>query len=256
MRHGHNLMRDGERFPEDQAEVVLSTEAVEWIAEHVEESRWDEVLDDILALFTQPAGKHPLSNRGGTDRLAGLNTTATLGADCRIVFRSSVSSEGTGLIEIIALGKRSDNRIYDAVNALITSGKLTEDEAQSVWEMLALYETTAEKHGLELWDYRPEPAPPGLIRSAVASGALPLEIAEQLTKDEINEALTHAWDPERGEPDPARALAAALGRVATSSTPERIMAQRSKPRCGAHMPIADQPCIRVRGHAGAHRAVA
>lgn len=247
-------MRDGERFPDDQAEVVLSTEAVEWIADNVEQSRWDEVLDDIRDLFTQPAGKHPLSNRRGTDRLAGLNTTATLGTECRIVFRSSVSAEGTGLIEIIALGSRSNNRIYDAVNALVASGKLTDDEAQSIWDMLALYEQTAEKHGLELWDYRPEPAPQGLIKSAVAAGALPLEIAEQLTKDEINEALAHAWNQTTGDLDPDAALAAALRRVATSSTPERIVAQRGKARCGAHMPIANRPCIRIRGHAGAHRA--
>lgn len=247
-------MRDGEKFPGDQAEVVLTSEAVDWIADNVEQTRWDEVLDDIRALFTRPAGKHALSNRSATDRLAGLSTTATLGTDCRIVFRSSVSAEGTGLIRIIALGTRSDNRIYDAVNALLASGKLTDDEAQSIWDMLELYDQTAEKHGLELWDYRPVPAPEGLIKTVVASGALSQEIAEQLTKDEINAAMENAWDPETGELDPERALAAALDRVAGSSTPERVIAQRAEPRCGAHMPIADRPCIRVRGHAGAHRA--
>lgn len=248
-------MRGGEKLPDDQAEVVLTSEAVDWIADNVEQSRWDVVLDDIRALFTQPAGKHTLSNRTATDRLAGLNTTATLGTGCRIVFRSSISAEGIGLIQILALGARSDNRIYDAVNALVASGKLTDDEAQSIWDMLALYDRTAEKHGLELWDYRPDPAPEGLIKTAVVSGALPQEIAEQLTKDEINEALANAWNPETGEPDPDRALAAALDRVAGSSTPERIIVQRAAPRCGAHMPVADKPCIRVRDHAGAHRAM-
>lgn len=249
-------MRDGERLPGDQAEVVLTSEAVDWIADNVEQSHWDEVLDDITALFAQPAGKHPLSNRSAADRLAGLNTTATLSGHYRIVFRSSVSADGTGLLQILALGPRSDNRIYDAVNALVASGKLTEDEAQSIWDMIALYDQTAEKYGLELWDFRPEPAPEGLIKAAVLSGALPRDFAEQLTKDEINEAIANAWDPETGEPDPDRALEAALGRIASSSTPERIIAQRSEPRCGAQMPIAGKPCIRIRAHAGAHRATA
>jgi len=248
-------MRVGERLPGDQAELVLATQVEDWIAENVEESRFDEILDDIVALFAQPWGKHPLSNRTVSDHLAGLNTATTLGGDHRIVFRASTSAEGTGLIEVVAIGPRSGNRVYDAVNALVASGRLDQASVQSIWNMLELYERTAEKHGLELWDYRPDPAPAGLVKSAVAVGALPQGTAEVLSTDELNAALAHAWDPESGELDPARALSAALERVAGSADPERLIALREEPRCGAPMPRAKAPCIRRRGHAGAHRAV-
>lgn len=247
-------MRVGDRLPDGQAEVVLSSHVEEWIADNVDEAQWDEVLDDLTALFTKPWGKHPLSNRTAADQLAGLNTTATLRGDHRIVYRVSVSPEGTGLIEIIAMGPRTSNRIYDAVNALVASGTLDEDEVQSIWAMLELYEHTAEKHGLELWDYRPDPAPTGLVKSAVAIGALPQELAEMLSADELNAAIANAWDPDTGELDPTRALHAALERVAGSSDPERIVALRVEARCGAFMPRAKAPCVRRRGHAGAHRA--
>lgn len=246
-------MREGERLPHDQAEVTFSTQIEDWVANNVERARWDEVLDDIVALFTQPWGKHPLSNRG-TSQLAGLNTTATLRNEYRIVYQVSVSPEGTGVIEILAIGPRSNNRIYDAASALISSGKLSAEEAQSVWDMLTLYETTAEKHGLELWDCQPDPAPPGLIKSAVAIEALPQEVAELLAADEINAAMANAWDPDTGELDPARAMRAALSRVAGSANPERIITLREKPRCGAPLPRAGKPCIRRGGHPGAHRA--
>lgn len=249
-------MRVGESLPGDQAEVVFTTEAEEWIASHVEDSQWDELLDDVVALFTQPWGKHPLSNRHASDLLAGLNTTATLRGAYRIVFRSALSPEGTGLIEILAIGPRSNNRIYDAVNSLIGSGKLSDDVMQSIWDMLEIYETTAEKHGLELWDFQPEPAPPGLIKSAVTIGVLPQELAEVLSADEINAAMADSWDPDTGDLDPVRALRAAVQRVAGSADPERIFASRQEPRCSAHMPRADKPCARRRGHPGAHRATA
>lgn len=247
-------MRVGDSLPSDQAEVIFTTEAEEWIASHVEDSQWDEFLDDVVALFTQPWGKHPLSNRNASDQLAGLNTTATLRGDYRIVFRATISPEGTGLIEILAIGPRSNNRIYDSVNSLINNGKLNDDEVQSIWDMLEIYETTAEKHGLELWDYTPKPAPTGLIKSAVTIGALPQDLAEILSADEINAALADAWDPVTGDLDPARALRAAVERVAGSADPERIIALRQEPRCNAHMPRADRPCARRRGHPGAHRA--
>lgn len=242
-------MRVGEHFPGDQAELVLSAHVEEWIAEHVEQSQWDEVLDDLTALFSKPWGKHPLSNA-----LAGLNTASTLRGDYRIVFRSSISPEGTGLIEVVAIGPRSNNRIYDAVNALVASGTLDQDVVQSIWDMLEVYETTAQKYGLELWDYRPDPAPKGLVKSVVAVGALEQDVAELLSADELNAALAHAWDPASGALDPGRALRAALDRVAGSSDPERILAQREQPRCNAFMPRAKAPCIRRRDHAGAHRA--
>lgn len=248
-------MREGESLPHDQAEVTFTAEAVEWIADNITESQWDEVLDDVVALFSQPWGKHPLSNRGATGRLAGLNTTATLRGDHRIVFRSSISPEGTGCIEILAIGPRSNHRIYDAVAALMRSGKLTDDEVQSIWDMLEIYESTAEKHGLELWDYQPEPAPPGLVKAAVAMGALAPAVAERLSSDELTAAMEHAWDPDTGALDPARALRSALERVAGSADPERVLSFREAPRCGAFMPRARRPCVRIREHAGAHRAV-
>lgn len=247
-------MRAGDHFPDDQAELVLSTQVEEWIAENVEQSQFDELLDDLVELFTKPWGKHPLSNRGADDRLAGLNTTATLHGDYRIVYRASISASGTGLIEVIAIGARSGNRVYDAVNALIASGKLSADEVRSIWDMLELYEQAAEKHGLERWDYRPDPPPAGLVKSAVAVGALPEEVAELLSIDELTAAIANAWDPDTGELDPDRALAAALERVSGSTDPERLIARREEPRCGALMPRAKAPCIRRRGHAGAHRA--
>lgn len=36
--------------------------------------------------------------------------------------------------------------------------------------------------------------------------------------------------------------------------PERLISTRKDPRCAALMPRAKAPCIRRRGHAGAHRA--
>ncbi|MDO5662430.1 MAG: hypothetical protein Q4G40_07035 [Brachybacterium sp.] len=247
-------MREGDRLPGDQAEVVFTTEAVDWIADNIEHSQHDAFFDSVVALFAQPWGKHTLSNRTRTDRLAGLNTIETLGGGHRVVFRSSISPHGTGLIQILAIGPRAAGRIYDSVNALIASGKLTDDEAQSVWDMLALYDHVAEKHGLEVWDYQPEPAPPGLVKTVVASGVLPAGIAEVLSVDELNAAMEHGWDLQTGEVDPDRALAAALDRVAGSADPTRILHVREDTRCTAHMPISDKPCIRRRDHPGAHRS--
>ncbi|MCI1748320.1 MAG: hypothetical protein LKI24_09610 [Acidipropionibacterium sp.] len=246
-------MRTGEHLPGDQAEVVLSDDVIDWIVDHVTEDQRDEILDDIVDLFAQPWGKHPLSNRRRTDRLAGLNTASTLSGDYRIVFRSSVD-RGVGLIEIIAIGPRSGHRIYDAVNALIATGKLDEGLVQQIWDLLALYQDTADRFGLELWDYRPPAAPDGLVRAAAASGALPADSARLLSSDELMAAMADAWDPVTGKPDIERALAAAVRRVAGSSDPERVLARREEPRCGVLMPRARKPCIRRRGHPGAHRA--
>lgn len=121
-------MRDGEKLPNDQAEMVLSVEAVEWIARNIEESAWDGFLDDLVVLFTRPWGEHPLSNLGGASRLAGLNTATTLGGDHRIVFRVSVSDRGTGLIEVIAIGLRRNNRIYDSDSALLSVARSSDPE--------------------------------------------------------------------------------------------------------------------------------
>lgn len=249
-------MRKGEHFPDDQAEVVIADGVIDWIVDNITDEQRDQILDDIVALFRRPWGKHPLSNHTAADHLAGLNTATTLAGDHRIVFRSVVTEHGVGLIEIIAIGPRKDNRVYDAVNALLACGSLDPSLEQQIWALLAVYEETAERFGLELWDYRPEPAPPGLVRSSIASGALTEDVAKLLSTDEITAALADAWDPETGEPDPDRALAAAVRRVAASNDPERLMKIRGEPRCGAYMTRADDYCVRRRGHAGAHRATA
>lgn len=247
-------MRKGEHLPDDQAEVVLSLDVLEWIAENTTDEQRGEVLDDIVALFAQPWGKHPLSNKDGHDRLAGLNTASTLRGHARVVFRSGISAEGTGLIEIVAIGPRSDNRVHDAVNALVGCGRLDAAVVEQIWDLLAVFEDTAERFGLELWDYQPTPAPEGLVKTAVATGIMPQEIAQRLSKDELTAALENAWDPQTGELDPDRALRTALHRVAGSADPERLLAVRAEPRCNAPMPRAKKPCVRRRGHPGAHRA--
>lgn len=188
-------MRSGEHFPDDQAELVISDEAIEWIADNLTASEQDEFLDDLTTLFRRPWGKHPLSNRSAADHLAGLNTASTLSGDHRIVFRSTVSAQGTGLIEVIAIGPRTSNRIYDAVNALVASGKLDDSITQQIWDLLSLLEDTVDRYGLESWDYFPPEA-----------------------------------------------------------DPEHVFSSRGEPRCGAQLPRAGRPCIRRRGHPGAHRS--
>lgn len=249
-------MLTGEHFSGDQAEVVISDDVTEWMIDNITDSQRDEVLDDVVALFTQPWGKHPLSNRNTADHLAGFNTATTLRGDYRIVFRSTVTSAGTGLIQVVAIGRRTDSRVYDAVNALLCCGHLDPSLEQQIWDLLKIFEDTAERFGLELWDYQPQPASAGLVKAAVVTGALTREVAERLSADEITAALEEAWDPDTGELDPERALKAALRRVASSSDPEQILKVRSEPRCGAYMVRAKAPCIRRRGHPGAHRATA
>lgn len=109
--------------------------------------------------------------------------------------------------------------------------------------------------GLDGWDYRPERAPEGLIRAAVAAGLLDSTIAAVMTKDEINAAMSHGWRP--AGPDPAAALRAALGRARAGVDPgdlQRIVTGRAEQRCAAVLPRASAACIRLAGHPGAHRA--
>lgn len=246
-------MQRDEHLPDDQAEVVVSDDVVEWLATNVTAAEREQVFDDIVSLFTRPWGKHPLSNRSRTDRLAGLNTVTTIDGTHRVVYRAGVSPQGVGLIEVLAIGPRRDNAVYDAVNAMLATGRL-DDVAEQIWGLLAIYEDTARRFGLELWDYAPPPAPESLVRSAVAAGVLPESVARLLSADEIMTALSHAWDPATGRPDPAGAVAAAVRRVSGSSDPDRLLADRGDPRCGAPMPRAKAPCIRRAGHPGAHRA--
>lgn len=248
-------MRDGEKFENDQAEMVLSDGVIDWIAENIEDSELDGFFQDLSDLFVRPWGKHPLSNRNKTDNLAGLNTATTLGGEHRIVFRSYIDECGTGVIRIIAIGPRKDNRVYDAINALVASGKLTEEEVRSIWEALSQHSHVTEKYGLEQWDYLPPLASPNMVKVAVTSGVLSEDVARLLSTDELNAAFENGWDLETGKPDPRRAQDAALSKAATSASPERILTSRSAPRCAVFMPIAKAKCIRRRGHPGAHRSV-
>lgn len=241
-------MRPGESFPNDQAEVVFSEQAIEWLAEH-NDADANAVIDDIVALCRSPWGKHRLSNRHAGDRLAGLNTAETLCGDQRIIFRSR-TVDGVGLVEVICIGPRTGNRVYDLANMLVSTGKLSDEEVADIWDMLAILGTTADHPGLEGWDHAPEPAPPGLVKAAVASGALTEEVAARLSIEELTAAMAAAFDTPTGRPDPHRGTSASLG-------PESQLALsgRAEPRCGALMPRAQRPCVRRAGHPGPHRSV-
>ncbi|MFI6170069.1 hypothetical protein ACIBCN_25030 [Nocardia sp. NPDC051052] len=109
--------------------------------------------------------------------------------------------------------------------------------------------------GLDGWDYRPEPAPAGLIRTVAAAGLLDETIARVMSKDEINAAMSQGWGPDG--PDPRAALRAALARARAGVDPgdlNRIVAGRGEPRCDAVLPRAGAACIRRKDHPEPHRA--
>lgn len=243
-------MRPGERLPDDQAEVVFTEQSIEWLIETVTAAEREEVFDTIVRLITSPAGKHPLSNRGTTD-LVGFNTVEACQRAYRIIYRAR-RDDGVGTIEVIAIGLRRDGEVYAEAHDLIHSGKLTEQEQTQIWDALRLVDETKERLGLEQWDYFEDSAPEGLIRAAVAGDIIDEDVARMLTKGELNAAVEAAWAG--GALDREAALTAAMRRVASSATPDRVFASRRDPRCGVRMPLADKPCIRRRGHAGAHRS--
>ena len=243
-------MRAGEKLPDDQAEVVFADHCIEWLDRNLNGNDRDTVLDDIIDLCRNPYGKHPLSNRQNS-RLAGFNTVESVERKLRIVYRTGAEDE-VGLIEVIAIGYRRNNAVYDVASALVETGRLTEAESTQIWDALNLLDSVRERLGLESWDYAEKPAPEGLQKAAVASGLLDSETASLLSTDEVNAAMAAGWSD--SGPDPAAALDAALGRVATSTTPERVLRFRQDDRCGATMPIAGTPCIRRAGHPGAHRS--
>ncbi|MGM7668555.1 hypothetical protein [Microbacterium sp. A93] len=233
---------------------MVSDAVIEWIDSNVSIDEQLQVLEDIVAICRVPWGKHTLSNRGG-QKLAGFNTAESVDRTYRIVFRSSITNSGTELVEVVAVGHRHDNLVYDVANALVASGVLTDAEVQQIWEMLELLDgAMATVTGLGQWDYIPGPAPAGLQQATVASGLLDERVAKLLTTDEITAAMSAGWDPDTGEHRPEWALEAALHRLTSSADPDRFLALRGEPRCGAPMKIAKAPCIRPRGHAGAHRA--
>ena len=246
-------MRSGSSFPDDQAEVVLGDAFVEYL-DRLTESEQIRVIEDVVALCHNPAGKHPLSNKAGS-HLAGWNTLDVLGGEHRVVFASRVV-DGVGTLEILCAGPRRADAAYTIASALIATGHLTDDEITEIWQALALLDVVAEDVGLDGWDYTPVPAPDGLRRSAVAAGVLDEETAALLSRDEINAAMEAGWGPSGA--DRTLALDAALHRARSNARfhGAHAFADRLAPRCGALMPRARQTCIRKHGHPGPHRSVA
>ncbi|WP_293698864.1 hypothetical protein [uncultured Agrococcus sp.] len=245
-------MQTGEHFPHDQAEVVFSDAAVEWLVAHEDEFDTDQLLDDVADLMRRPWGKKPLANRADTPGLAGYNTAEAEHRNLRIVFRSTVS-DGVGQIQIITIGKRDNNRVYEIASDLVASGKLSAEEEWQIWELLRSISLQREILGLEEWEYQPPPAPEGMVKSVVAAGILDEVTASKLSIEELNAAMAAAWDDD-GTVNVQRALEAAFSRVARSSSPDRILRTRAEQRCDAYMPRAKEHCIRREGHPGAHRS--
>lgn len=244
-------MRRGGRLPDDQAEVVFTDAFVEQLGELSGEHR-EEVLAEVVNLCSAPGGKHPLHAP-----LAGWNTLDVLAGHKRVIYKAT-DVDGVGLIEILCLGPRSDNEVYDMAAGLADSGLLEPDEVTQLWDALAVLEVVAEDVGLDGWDYQPPPAPSGMVRAAVNAGVLDEETASLLSKPELEAALEHGWG-ERG-PDPEAALAAALerarrrGRRVAGSEAAGVVKGRATPRCRAEMPRARARCIRRKDHPGPHRS--
>ncbi|HEY0216450.1 MAG TPA: hypothetical protein VGC57_08675 [Cellulomonas sp.] len=252
-------MRAGGWLPGDQAEIVFSYAFVDQIAALSEQDRYD-VLAAVLQLCADPGGTHALGARSGSRALVGWNTLAVLRREKRVVYRVDEAGASIG---VLCLGPRRDGEVYDVAVALIRSGLLSDEHVTQIWEALALFETLADDLGLDGWDYRPEPAPEGLRRAAVATGLVEEALAALLASDEITAALEHGWGPDG--PDPEKALRAAMARARggagfdsaewrSRAEDERIVRGRMQPRCAAVMPRARTACIRRAGHPGPHRA--
>jgi hypothetical protein len=245
----------GERFPGEQAEIVFTDVFVEYLEDELTVDQRIQVLVEVVGLCINPVGTHPLSNRTRTDELAGWNTLEVLHREHRVVFGSRVFN-GVGVIEVLCAGPRREGAAYDIANALIKSGKLTDEEATEIWQAIELLDIVAEQAELDGWDYAPAPAPAGMVKAAVASGLLVESIAEKLSLAELQAALEHGWSG--GSPNPAAALNAAL--LAARSNARRpfdataIIESRGADRCDVVLPRAKAKCIRRSGHAGPHRS--
>lgn len=241
-------MRRAERFPNNQAEVVCSDIFVEQLEKLSGDERLD-VLSGVIALCENPVGKHPLRAP-----LAGWNTLAVLNGLRRVIYKGSLV-RGVGLIEVLCLGPRRNEEVYDMADALAATGRLTDEEVTQLWVALALLEIVVEHVGLDGWDYRPEPASAGIRKTAIRSGLLDADTAAVLSKDEVLSAMQHGWGAKGA--DPVKALRAALERARGSvdqAAMSRIIAGRQQQRCGAAMPRAGVRCIRRKSHPGPHRA--
>lgn len=209
-----------------------------------------EVVAEVIRFCDDPAGKHPLRAP-----LVGWNTLDVLGGHHRVVFRASIVNN-CGLIEVLCLGPRSADEVYDIAHALVDAHLLTDDEVTALWDALAILDIIEEEVGLDGWDYAPPPAPDGMVRAAVAAGVLDVSVARLMSLHELQAALEHGWT--RGEPDPEAAILAALerarSRVREVVDARSIVLARLDTRCGVLMPRAKSRCIRRTDHPGPHRA--
>ena len=120
--------------------------------------------------------------------------------------------------------------MYDVAEGLRSAGLLSEEAFTQIWEALNLLDVTAADVGLDEWDFLPTPAPEGMRKAAVAAGALTQDIADLLSKDEIEAALENAWGPD-GAVDPLRALHAAIAWNRSSNRRDvaLILSNRQRP---------------------------
>ena len=250
-------MLRGESFPEDQAYIFFNDAFVEFLEDLTEQQKID-VLAEVVVLCKNPVGSHTLSNRQG-QKLAGWNTVDVLEKQYRVIFASKIDHvDGTpvGSVEVLVAGPRKAEAAYDMAAALVKSGRIKPDEMTEIWEALALLDIAAETVGLDGWDYRPLPAPDGLVKAAAAAGLLDVETASWLSIDEINTAMAEGWQAD-GTQDPVAALSAALSRARTrveGMDLSQIMKRRKEQRCDAVLKRTGQLCIRREGHPGAHRS--
>lgn len=242
-------MRRGGRFPDDQAQVVFSDAVIDQLDDLTEDQQV-AVVAEIILLCDAPGGRHPLRAP-----LAGWNTLDVLSRQHRVIYKATTVG-GTGLLEVLCLGPRSENEVYDMAVGLTQSGLLAPDEVTDLWDALGLLDVLAEDVGLDGWDYSPPPAPPGMQRAAVAAGVVDAETASLLSKPELEAAMEAAWAGPGHSPDQEAALVAALERARrNAAVPDRsAITGRKAPRCAAPMPRAAGRCIRRRGHPGPHRA--
>lgn len=247
-------MRGNARFPDDQAEIVFAEPFLLYLSDLTGDER-ESVLTTVVAICSNPAGKHPLSNRSVGDQLAGLNTVEVLERRHRVVFASRLEN-GVGLVEVICAGPRTGNAVYDVANSLVRSGVLTEEESTQIWDSLALLDIIAEAVGLDGWDYAPRPAEAHLVRALVKLNLLPADIAAVVSRTEADAAMRDGYDG-TGEPNQNAAMAAVL-HAARGRSDYRdagdVLRRRTDSRCAAELPRARAQCIRRFGHPGPHRS--
>lgn len=244
-------MKPGDRLPGDQAEIAFSDRFAEQLDGLPETERLD-ILATVVALRENPGGTHTLSTRGRDRTLVGWNTLEVSRRKRRVVYKVD---EDAASFFVLCIGSRRESEVYDTTAALASSGALTDAETTQLWDALSLFDILAEDLGLDEWDYRPEPAPEGQRRAAVAAGLLEEALASLMSRDELVAAMEGGWGPDG--PDPARALDSALRRArgnATFDSARWVIEQRGSARCNAPMPRARAACIRRAGHPGPHRA--